>query len=139
MVDNLERPTLAACLPGIVLAAVTSSLHEHGADTRALDLQRSPGGDAVGTLAVPADALAGVRDVTELSRLLPDLTDARRVALSTRRVSDRVLARGRRLRQLSARLACRHRGRLNLHMRPAPAAVLLQSQSPGPGRPGSRA
>lgn len=94
MVDNLERPTLAACLPGIVLAAVTSSLHEHGADTRALDLQRSPGGDAVGTLAVPADALAGVRDVTELSRLLPDLTDARRVALSTRRVSDRVLAPG---------------------------------------------
>lgn len=92
--DNVERATLERTLPGLVVAAVTSPLHAYGTDTAALDLQRSPGGDDVGTLPVDARALTGARTVTELSASLPELVVRRQHSQGTRRVSDRVLAPG---------------------------------------------
>lgn len=92
LTNNLEQATLEALLPGLVIAAVTTPLRAVGVDTSVLDLQRSPGGDDVGTHAMPAAAVAGVRDVDAFVRNLSSVSETRRETQQTRRRSDRALA-----------------------------------------------
>lgn len=78
---------LRAPLVGLAeLLEISGGLDEGRADTSALDLQRSPGGDDVGDLEVPVRALVGAwavdgsLDVLELSRSVrSDVQRARRV------------------------------------------------------------
>ncbi len=94
LIENLEPTSLAQALPSLVLTATTDSLRSAGADTSALDLQRSPGGDDVGTLPLPSAALVGPAAVVRLTRELPQFQTRRLASQRTRRVSDRVLAAG---------------------------------------------
>lgn len=92
LVNNLEAANLERVLPAMVVAAVTAPLREHDVPTRVLDLQRSPGGDDVGTVAVPTVALSGVEAVNGFAALLPRARDSRAVTQETRRLSDRMIA-----------------------------------------------
>jgi len=92
LANNLEGPSLERILPAMVVAAVTAPLREHGVPTRSLDLQRSPGGDDVGTLALPAAALEGTIAINGFAALLPRARDSRSVTQETRRLSDRMMA-----------------------------------------------
>jgi hypothetical protein len=92
LMNNLEADTLGRCLPALVMASVTEPLRTGGADTVALDLQRSPGGDDVGTLSLAHAALRGIRAGVDLSDDLPDIAGTRVVSQATRRLTDRVMA-----------------------------------------------
>lgn len=92
LANNLEQESLEAVLPSLVIAAVTTPLRAGGVDTSILDLERSPGGDDVGTHAVPPAALAGVRDVDAFVRNLSSVSATRRETQQARRESDRALA-----------------------------------------------
>lgn len=89
---NLERHNAQTLLAGLSLAIVTSPLHSSGVDTVALDLQRAPGGDDIGALAVPAQAISGITTIDDFLHQLDGAPEARWIAQSTRRVSDRLLA-----------------------------------------------
>lgn len=92
LVNNLEQSTLESFLPGLVIAAVATPFRAGDVDTSVLDLQRSPGGDDVGTFALPFAALAGVENVDTFAQNLSSLSETRRETQQTRRQSDRVLA-----------------------------------------------
>lgn len=82
--DRLRGPLLGAA----ELLDVTHDLARGGADTTALDLQRSPGGDEIGTLDVPAEALEGAFAVDGALDALERPRTARRDIQAVRRLPD---------------------------------------------------
>lgn len=92
LTNNLGQEALERLLPLAVMAAVAGPLRTAGVDTDVLDLQRSPGGDDIGTLSIPRDALEGVRQLDAYGDLLPDVAATRRETQQSRRLSDHVLA-----------------------------------------------
>ncbi|GIG29922.1 glycosyltransferase [Cellulomonas marina] len=91
MVKNYEDGTLARTLPAAMLLAVRRAVARSGVDATALDLQRSPGGDDVGTIEVPKTALTGPWALEYLAEQLPGLLETRRDLQARRRRSDRDL------------------------------------------------
>ena len=86
--DALRGPLTSAA----ELYLVTQALEHAAVDTSALDLQRSPGGDGVGTISVPA---SGVAASFGLDAALDHIETAARTRASVqlrRRVPDRALA-----------------------------------------------
>ena len=90
---NLEPDSLRTVLPALTLAIVTEPLYRTGTDTSRLDLQRSPGGDDIGTLAVDPAALIGADQANRLIDLLAPAGSAPVLTDLTRRRSDRMLAK----------------------------------------------
>jgi hypothetical protein len=90
--SNLELSTIRTCLPPLSLAMVSQPLRLTGTDTAALDLRRSPGGDDIGTLTVPAAGLDGTRVIDAWLDQLETVSWTRPLAQCTRRLSDRWLA-----------------------------------------------
>lgn len=88
---NYDDASLARALPAALALAVRRSVARSGADTSVLDLQRSPGGDDVGTLEVPKMALTGPWAIDHLVEQLPSLLETRRDLQARRRRSDRDL------------------------------------------------
>lgn len=91
MYKNLDDESLAKALPAAMALAVRRSIARTGLDATSLDLQRSPGGDDVGTLEVPKMALTGFFAIDYLVEQLPGLADSRRELQAARRRSDREL------------------------------------------------
>ena len=92
--SNLGRDAADRLLAEATLELITGPIRDSGADPTALDLERSPGGDDVGHLAVPASTLSGVEEIRRALWLIRGVVDSRRIAEKTRRLSDRFLARG---------------------------------------------
>lgn len=92
LIANLELANLERVLPGLVLSIATEPLREAGVDTSALDLQRSPGNDSVGSISLPQPALSGSTDMVDLSDTMGMLHQSRIRSQGTRRLSDRILA-----------------------------------------------
>jgi hypothetical protein len=91
MVKNYDDETLAAALPAAMALAVRRALARGKVDATSLDLQRSPGGDDVGTLELPKVALTGTYAIDHLVANLPSLLETRRDLQARRRRSDREL------------------------------------------------
>lgn len=91
MYKNLDDESLAKALPGAMALAVRRSLARAGVDASTLDLQRSPGGDDVGTLEVPKMALTGVYAIDYFVDQFPDIARDRAALQRARRRSDREL------------------------------------------------
>lgn len=89
---NLSSRWLGTLLPLAQLAMVSGALASAGADTSALDLQRSPGGDGDGTLALPAGALTGALALDAAGAALPEDAPRRDAVQAMRRLPDPVLA-----------------------------------------------
>lgn len=68
-----------------------SGLYRAGVDTTTLDLERSPGGDDVGTLRLPAAGMATVLGLDAALDTVPETAWTRRTVQSRRRVPDRSL------------------------------------------------
>lgn len=88
---NYDDESLARALPAAMALAVRRSFARTGTDTSLLDLQRSPGGDDVGTVEVDKMALTGPFAVDYLVDQLPSLLETRRDLQARRRRSDREL------------------------------------------------
>ena len=91
MYKNYGDETLARVLPAAMALAVRRSLARSGTDATTLDLQRSPGGDDVGTLEIPKMALTGTYAIDYFTEQLPSLIESRRDLQERRRRSDRDL------------------------------------------------
>lgn len=91
MYKNYDDASLARALPAAMALAVRRSVARTGVDATALDLQRSPGGDDVGTLEIPKMALTGPYAIDYLVEQLPSLLETRRELQARRRRSDRDL------------------------------------------------
>ena len=91
MVKNYDDETLARVLPAAMALSVRRSLARGKVDATSLDLQRSPGGDDVGTLELPKVALTGAYAIDHLLDVLPSLLATRRDLQARRRRSDREL------------------------------------------------
>ncbi|WP_307793726.1 glycosyltransferase [Actinotalea soli] len=91
MYKNLDDESLAKALPAAMALAVRRSLARTGTDATALDLQRSPGGDDVGTIEVQKMALTGPYAIDYFVEQLPTLLESRRELQEKRRRSDREL------------------------------------------------
>lgn len=91
MVKNYDDETLARTLPAALALAVRRSVARTGVDATVLDLQRSPGGDDVGTLEIPKMALTGPYAIDYLVEQLPSIMETRRDLQARRRRSDREL------------------------------------------------
>jgi GT2 family glycosyltransferase len=91
MYKNYDDETLSRVLPAAMALAVRRSLARTGADATSLDLQRSPGGDDVGTLELPKMALTGTYAIDYFTEQLPSLIESRRDLQQRRRRSDRDL------------------------------------------------
>jgi GT2 family glycosyltransferase/glycosyltransferase involved in cell wall biosynthesis len=91
MYKNLDDISLAKALPAAMALAVRRSIARTGTDATALDLQRSPGGDNIGTLEIDKMALTGPYAIDYFVEQLPDLAKSRRDLQSRRRRSDREL------------------------------------------------
>ena len=91
MVKNYDDETLAAALPAAMALSVRRALARGKVDAASLDLQRSPGGDDVGTLELPKVALTGAYAIDHLVANLPSLLETRRDLQARRRRSDRDL------------------------------------------------
>jgi len=91
MFKNYDDESLARALPAAMALAVRRSVARSGVDATALDLQRSPGGDDVGTLEVPKMALTGTYAIDYLVEQMPSLLATRRELQGARRRSDREL------------------------------------------------
>ncbi|MCU1431589.1 MAG: glycosyl transferase family 2, partial [Actinotalea sp.] len=91
MYKNYDDESLARALPAAMALAVRRSAARTGLDTTALDLQRSPGGDDVGTIEVPKMALTGMYAIDYFVDQLPTLLQTRRRLQQQRRRSDREL------------------------------------------------
>jgi GT2 family glycosyltransferase/glycosyltransferase involved in cell wall biosynthesis len=89
MYKNLDDVSLAKALPAAMALSVRRSIARTGTDATALDLQRSPGGDDIGTLEIDKMALAGPYAIDYFVEQLPSLTESRRDLQSRRRRSDR--------------------------------------------------
>jgi len=91
MYKNYDDASLAAALPAAMALSVRRSLARSGTDASALDLQRSPGGDDVGTLELSKMALTGTFAIDYFVEQLPSLIESRRDLQARRRRSDRQL------------------------------------------------
>lgn len=96
---NVLHTNLGAELQGPVTAAAqlyvtTRAFSRAGVDTSALDLQRSPGGDEVGGIAIPAGALGGAFALDVALDDLAAVSEVRTEVQSHRRVPERALAPG---------------------------------------------
>src|SRR5665648_235318 len=91
MYKNYDDDTLARALPAAMALAVRRSLARTGTDAAALDLQRSSGGDDVGTLEIPKMALTGPYAIDYFVEQLPSLIETRRDLQARRRRTDRDL------------------------------------------------
>ncbi len=91
MYKNYDDASLARALPAAMALAVRRSVARTGVDATALDLQRSPGGDDVGTLEIPKMALTGPYAIDYFVEQLPSLLETRRELQARRRRSDREL------------------------------------------------
>jgi GT2 family glycosyltransferase/glycosyltransferase involved in cell wall biosynthesis len=91
MYKNLDDVSLAKALPAAMALAVRRSIARTGTDATALDLQRSPGGDDIGTLEIDKMALTGPYAIDYFVEQLPSLAESRRDLQSRRRRSDREL------------------------------------------------
>lgn len=91
MYKNYDDETLARALPAAMALAVRRSLARADVDATALDLQRSPGGDDVGTIDMPKMALTGTYAIDYLVEQLPTLVTTRQELQQRRRRSDRSL------------------------------------------------
>lgn len=88
---NLGMPLRGQLLTLAQLLAVSLPLATSSTDTTALDLQRSPGGDDIGTIDVPTAGLTGAYAVDGALDDLADTTGVRRYVQDIRRVPDRAL------------------------------------------------
>ncbi|WP_291810534.1 glycosyltransferase [Cellulomonas sp.] len=91
MYKNLDDESLARALPAAMALAVRRSIARAGVDASMLDLQRSPGGDDVGTVEIPKMGLTGFFAIDYLVDQLPGLAETRRELQAARRRSDREL------------------------------------------------
>jgi GT2 family glycosyltransferase/glycosyltransferase involved in cell wall biosynthesis len=91
MYKNYDDASLARALPAAMALAVRRSVARTDTDTTVLDLQRSPGGDDVGTVEVPKMALTGPWAIDYLVEQLPTLDETRRELQQRRRRTDREL------------------------------------------------
>jgi GT2 family glycosyltransferase/glycosyltransferase involved in cell wall biosynthesis len=91
MYKNYDDESLARALPAAMALAVRRSVARTGVDATALDLQRSPGGDDVGTIEIPKMALTGPYAIDYFVEQLPTLLETRRDLQARRRRSDRDL------------------------------------------------
>jgi GT2 family glycosyltransferase/glycosyltransferase involved in cell wall biosynthesis len=91
MYKNYDDDSLAAALPAALLLAVRRSVALGGADSSALDLQRSPGGDDEARLSVEKTSLTGAYAIDGFLEHLPSLAASRRDLQARRRRSDREL------------------------------------------------
>lgn len=91
MYKNLDDESLARALPAAMALAVRRSVARTGTDATMLDLQRSPGGDDVGTVEVEKMALTGPLAIDYFVEQLPSLVESRRELQARRRRSDREL------------------------------------------------
>lgn len=91
MYKNYDDESLARALPAAMALAVRRSVARTGVDATALDLQRSPGGDDVGTIEIPKMALTGPYAIDYFVEQLPSLLVSRRELQGRRRRSDREL------------------------------------------------
>src|SRR5450830_1751191 len=88
---NYDDASLARALPGAMALAVRRSMARAEVDTTTLDLQRSPGGDEIGSLELPKMALTGPYAIDYFVEQLPSLIESRRDLQARRRRSDREL------------------------------------------------
>ncbi|WP_372593544.1 glycosyltransferase [Actinotalea sp.] len=91
MYKNYDDVSLAKALPAAMALAVRRSVARTGVDATALDLQRSPGGDDVGSIEIPKMALTGPYAIDYFVEQLPSLLATRTELQSRRRRSDRDL------------------------------------------------
>lgn len=89
---NLGDEFRGAVLPVAQILALSGDLEAAGADTTSLDLQRSPGGDDVGELDVPAPGLVGAWAIDGALDNLTEVAGVRDYVQRVRRVPDRALA-----------------------------------------------
>lgn len=85
----LEDDNLPPFVASAIAEEVRRSIVSGGADATALDLQRSPGGDDVGTIALAGESLDGARAVEAFLDALPAVSAARVAVAAARRVPDR--------------------------------------------------
>jgi GT2 family glycosyltransferase/glycosyltransferase involved in cell wall biosynthesis len=91
MYKNYDDASLAKALPAAMALTIRRSIARTGLDASSLDLQRSPGGDDVGTLSVPKMALTGPFAIDYFVDQLPSLLKSRSEIQGLRRRSDREL------------------------------------------------
>ncbi|WP_407341743.1 glycosyltransferase [Pengzhenrongella phosphoraccumulans] len=91
MYKNLDDVSLAKALPAAMALAIRRSFARAGVDTTALDLQRSPGGDDVGTIELPKMALTAPFAIDYFVDNLETLQATREALQARRRRSDREL------------------------------------------------
>ncbi len=91
MYKNFDDESLAKALPAAMALAVRRSLARADVDATTLDLQRSPGGDDVGSLDIPKMALTGPYAIDYFVEQLEGLDVARRELQARRRRTDREL------------------------------------------------
>jgi len=91
MYKNLDDVSLAKALPAAMALSIRRSLARTGTDATTLDLQRSPGGDDIGTLEIDKMALTGTYAIDYFVAQLPGLAQSRRDLQARRRRSDREL------------------------------------------------
>lgn len=88
---NLAQPLRGRILTLAELLTTSSALHASASDTAVLDLQRSPGGDDVGTVQVPVEGLVGAFAMDQTVAALSPSRTARERIDRGRRVPDRAL------------------------------------------------
>jgi hypothetical protein len=93
MYKNLEQQTLDRVLAPAMALAIRRSLVSGAADSAALDLARTPGGDDLETLEVTKRSLAGSYAIDGFLELLPALNASRASIQAARVRTDRQLAR----------------------------------------------
>ncbi len=89
MYKNLDDESLAKALPAAMALAVRRSLARTETDATTLDLQRSPGGDDIGTIEVQKMALTGPYAIDYFTENLATLTASRDHLQKARRRTDR--------------------------------------------------
>ena len=89
MYKNLDDESLAKALPAAMALAVRRSLARTETDATTLDLQRSPGGDDIGTLEIPKMALTGPYAIDYFTDNLATLSESRDRLQKARRRGDR--------------------------------------------------
>lgn len=89
MYKNLDDVSLAKALPAAMGLAVRRGLAQGGVDATALDLQRSPGGDDVGSLEIPKLGLTGAYAVDYFVDNIATLAESRAQLQAARRRTDR--------------------------------------------------
>ena len=89
MYKNLDDESLAKALPAAMALAVRRGLARADVDATTLDLERSPGGDDIGSLEIPKMGLTGAYAVDYFVDNLSTLEVSRRELQAARRRSDR--------------------------------------------------